>query len=575
MKHLRILLKLCLPLSLAVLLLALGRAALTAYAAGAISGTVTSPNGYPLPAGTLVKLLEPGAGEVRGQASPDLSAGAFSFAGVPNGLYLLRASPPAGSGLTPSLPVPVSVLGGPVSGVNLALTTPQITGAVTTPDGVTPITATVTVFGGNGLPVEHVAAPGGQFAVGGLPNGSYALKAFRATDDPYFDSEPYNITVSGSTQVVTLTLTHAQLYGVVQDELGLPVKDATVVAARSNAGDHARTHTGPSGYWTLGGLSDGTYALAAFPPPDRPGLLPSAPISATLPGASNPYSITLPFADKTVTGTVQTNTGTPVFHAQVRARRLNAFGHAEALTGADGTYTLDLSPGLWALTVHAISDTNPADWVYPHPPKLVHFLPTPSAETKRVNFTVLTADATVTGIVELPGGSTPPFTVTVGLFSDEGVGKRTTIDPLDGSFSLNVPHGGYKVVIHPEDPNYLGPDVPPFRVEANGTYDLGTLTLLALDAAITGAVTDEDGSGVAGIPVLAWRPGIPGGLHTHTGPDGMYLLSVSAGVWHVRPAPTPDQPYLYLDAGEVVSVAAGSTIPNVDFSLTNAGAAIE
>ncbi len=574
MTPLRKFLRLGLPLGAAFLLLALGRSVMVAHADGAtISGAITSPGGYPLPAGTVVNLLEPGTDAVRGQATPNPGDGAFSIGPVSNGLYLLRAVPTAASGFTPSLPQLVSVFNAPVSGIALALTTPQFTGTVTAPDGTTPITASVIVYAGNTLIVERVAAPGGHFAVGGLPPGGYGLQAFRGTDDPYFDSPITTTTLPGAPPIITLTLTNAQLYGVVKDDLNHPVADATVVAAR-NAGDHAATHAGPGGYWTLGGLADGAYALAAFPPWDRPGLLPSTPISVTLPGASNPYTLTLPSAPKTVTGTVSTNTGTPVFHALVRAERLNARGHAEALTANDGKYTLNLAPGLWALTVHVLSDTNPSNWVNRQPPQLVHFHHNAIPESEQVDFTVLTADATVIGLVELPGGGAPPFTVTVGLFSNEGVGRRTTIDPATGAFTLTVPNGGYQVVVHPESPDYLGPDVPPFSVAPNSTYDLGPLTLLAKASVITGTVTDENGDGVTDIPVIAWRPGVPGQVDTHTGPDGSYVLAVAAGTWHVQPAPHPDQPYLYTGDGQEVDVAASSSVSGVNFNLLNADATI-
>ena len=65
---------------------------------------------------------------------------------------------------------------------------------------------------------------------------------------------------------------------------------------------------------------------------------------------------------------VETNTGVPVLNAQVVAHRLDKGGRVETLSGADGGYQLDLSEGLWALTVKVISTTTPSEWVYPNPP---------------------------------------------------------------------------------------------------------------------------------------------------------------------------------------------------------------
>ncbi len=171
------------------------------------------------------------------------------------------------------------------------------------------------------------------------------------------------------------------------------------------------------------------------------------------------------------------------------------------------------------------------------------------------------------------GVTTPPFTVTISLHNDEGVGVHTTMNP-DGSFSLAVPNGGYKVDVHPDEPAYLGPAVDPINVAPNGTYNLGVLTLLARDAAITGTVTDGAGSGVSGIPLAAWRDGIPGSLRTTSGPDGEYILPVAAGAWHIQPAPGPDQAYLYTGGGQSVTLASGGTVSDIDFTLISADATI-
>jgi hypothetical protein len=143
---------------------------------------------------------------------------------------------------------------------------------------------------------------------------------------------------------------------------------------------------------------------------------------------------------------------------------------------------MHLGPGLWALTVQAIAETQPPHWVYPLPPQFVYFQSNNQPEIREQNFAVLMADAQVIGAVELPDGSTPPFTVTVSLHTDEGIGLRTAIDPADGSFDLSLPSGGYKVFVHPQDEAFVGPLIEPVVVPPNGMYDLGTLTLLPRDA---------------------------------------------------------------------------------------------
>lgn len=541
---------------------------------GTITGWVSSPGGFPLPAGTLVKLFEPGGDTVRGIAAPDLDTGDFSLPNVPNGLYVVKAVPPEASGYTQSEPTAVSIINAPVNVGELALTEAQILGLVTAPDGLTPAPADVFVYLGDGRLFQHIDAPAGAFNVGGLPVGSYGVQAFPASDDPFWRSERVSVTISDPalTQTLTLNLADAQLWGTTEDEMGAPVGFAWVIAA-NGLGNHAGDFSSASGYWALGGLPDGEYWLTALPPWRNDGLLPPEAITFTVPGVTSPITLTFGAPPKTVTGTVTTNTGLPVENAQITARRMNLPGRAETLSAADGSYTLGLSRGLWALTVQPISTTVPADWVYPQPPQLVWFQHNNQPESREQNFTVILSDATVTGVVELPGGGTPTFTVTVGLHSSEGVGARSDIDPLDGSFELSVPNGGYKVNIHSHDPNYLGPIVAPINVPMNGSVDLGTLTLLARDAAITGTIT-SGGSGVEGIPVVAWREGAAGSLRTQSGPGGQYVLAVSEGEWHVQPAPRADQPYLYGGAGESVTLASGGVVTDVNFELSAADATI-
>jgi hypothetical protein len=565
-------------------LLVAGTAARTAQAQGGmITGTVTSPGGYPLPDGTLVKLFEPGDWDVFGQAIPDANDGSFSLGPVPNGLYVIKAVPPASSGYTQSEIKMLSILNSSVDVGELALTTPQIFGTVVAPDGVTLADAWVKVYAGDDTLLQGVDAEGGHFVVGGLASGGYGLLASPASDDPYWDSARETVNVAGTASIpVTLTLTMADIYGVAQDELAHSIPLATVYAIERGSGHRVQAdQSNANGHYAIGGLEPGDYLLGAWPPFSIGGLLPPRPISVTVPSATNPYTLTFGSAPKIVTGTVETHTRIPVQAAQVIAHRVDKSGRVSTLSQADGGYRLDLTPGLWALTVRPISVTNPAHWVYNKPPQLIHFQHNLLPEHKAQDFVVLTADANVTGTVLLPDGSTelevgspPTFTVTVALHDDEGIVVRGLVSTTNGSFDIPLPHGGYKVWIKPHDPSYMGPMVAPILVPPSSTISLGTLYLLEKNAAITGTVTDEGGIGAGGIPVSAWRPGAPGGAETRTGSDGQYVLSVVAGDWHVQPSPGPAQPYLYTDTGTRVSVGVSETITNVNFALTTADATI-
>lgn len=549
-----------------------------------ITGTVTSPDGYPLPDGTLVKLYDADIETVHGIAQPDPSTGSFSIGPVSNGLYVLKAVPPESSGLTQSLPRVVSIVNHSVDIGSIALSYPQVEGNVFAPDGYTPTPAKVNVFLGDGQLFQRVDATNGEFAIGGLPAGGYWLVAEPTANNPYWNSLPTNLFISNPLLSTTLDLTlqEAQVWGVVEDTLGNPVPRAKIVVG-NDAGSYHEDTSHSDGYWAIGGLAPGEYHLTAIPPWDDAGWLPPDPITITIPSTNNPFTITFQAPSKAVAGWVKTNTDESVSNAKVIARRVNQSGEKETFTDNSGAYQLDLAPGLWALHVETISTTNPSDWVYTQPAQLVYFHYDNSAETREQNFIVTLSDASVSGAISLPDGGTPPFTVIVGFYNNEGIGGRTEVLPNQGTFQLDLPNGGYEVIIHPQDDAYMGPVVNPIILSPNQNLDMGEITLLAKDAMITGTVSAEASSallrqsadGVAGIPIIAWRDGMPGNLRTTTTLDGEYALPVVSGTWHIKPAPTAEQPYIYSDASLEVTVASGQTVNNINFNLTNADASIQ
>jgi len=546
-----------------------------AYAqGGSIAGTVVTPDGGPIPQHTFVWLLNPDY-STHGQAQVDAGDGSFSFGAIPAGHYILRAVPPAASDYTPSNFTPVSVLHSPVNVGLIPLTWPSITGTVYAPDGLTPANAWMHVYGPAGRTLEVRAVISGEIKLGGLAPGSYGLQAEPLGDDNYWWSPRQTVTPP---QEVTVTLRPANVFGHVLAPLPSfePVAEAHVLVIGATGAAWGWDQSSASGHFAIGGLVTGTYTLIARPPWHEGGMVAAAPITFTVDAAHpvvNVGPIHFRAAPKVVSGVVRTNTGQAVQNAQVEANRVDARGRNRVLTAPDGTYTLRLGEGLWAVTVHPITTTTPANWVYPGSPRLVYFHPNLDPEHETVNFTVLTADSTVNGVVQMPGGGVPPFTVTVSLHTDEGLGRGALISPVDGSFSIAIPHGVYQVAVRPADPGYLGPVVPPVRVPPTSTVDLGTLTLLAKDATIAGAVTDG-ASGVEGVRVIAWRPGAPGLVEGFTGVGGAYTLDVVSGTWQVRPNPAPDAPYLYTGRPQEVTVTSGGSVSDVDFTLTPATASI-
>lgn len=540
-----------------------------AVAANMITGTVTDPNGSLPPLLTLVHLLTPD-GSSFGTAQVDDSTGTFNLGPVPNGNYILVAKAPGESAYTPSLPVSVHMMGSPVDVGVMALTYPAVTGTVYAPDGVTPVTAVVTVHRhGHLIQTDHALS--GTLKLGGLLTGTYRVQAHPATNDPYWLSPPQPLTITtGLSQTISLTLRPANIAGVVTDPNGVPVSGAVVHVWGQTGGQHRRDETSGTGYFAIGDLAPDAYTLVAEPPWHAGGLVRSETFTFTVPpDFTDAGTIMLRSAPKVVEGVVETNTGIPVANARIIANRLDHPGHQETLSGIDGGYILRLSGGLWGLTVEPTDSSNPGHWVYTNPPLLVHFDDDLEPEFKTVNFEVLTADAAVIGSVAMPDGSPPPFTVTVGLRNNEGHGRHTTIAPADGSFELHVPHGNYILHVQPHDPAYFGPPPQPIYAPISDTLNVGTLTLIERDATISGVVQNAAGEGVGGVGITAWtRDHL--GTQTMTNPDGSYVLAVSAGEWQAKPHTPPEMPYVYLGTAVSVTLTSQQHITGVNFTLTEA-----
>ena len=274
-------------------------------------------------------------------------------------------------------------------------------------------------------------------------------------------------------------------------------------------------------------------------------------------------------AKKIVHGTILTNTGEPVKYALVVARRIDRVVYEAAVTDANGEYEMLLSEGLWALTPRVGEATQPKAWIYPFGPQVVHFDFDDENERKQIDFRVITADSRIIGFVEMPDGSPPPFSATVKIHNDEGHGLSTTIDPSDGSFELDVPHGRYALTVHPDSEDYVGPEPLPVQPRSGQTLDVGTLTLVARDVTISGTVGDEADDPVEGVRVIGWTRH-PANARDITDSGGEYELSAFEGTWHIVPSVPYTLPFIF--TGEPVSLTAvsGDVFTDVDFTLTAA-----
>ena len=567
-----------------------------------ISGTVATPDGGPLPPLSFVWMREPDPlhnldYDIDTHGRSDVISGTYSFANVAPGRYLLRAVPrdlPPFK-YAPSAPAFVNVFTESLF-VPLTVTFPSVTGTLyADPGGVlTPSTGIVHVYTETNAGLFDVERRwvwpenNGVFVVGGLPTGTFKFQAEPLVDDDRVWSEKKTLLVEpAAPKVITLTLGQPQVAGRVWMPLGggatfVPVSEARVHAVTSQ-GEHRFDVTGPLGLFSFGDLTAGSIAtLTVAPPPGLNWLFPPLdPITTIVPGSPPParVAITMTVPDKQLHGWVRTNQviSQPVQNALVEAHRVGSAGYNRTRTDPRGVYTLTLAPGLWAVTVKPVSDTVPSDWVYPFEARTVGFEYNRLPEHKLLNFRVWVADAQVMGAVELPprGSGTPPnFTVTVSLRNDEGLGLSQMLD-ASGHYTFNVPHGPYKIELRVASPLFAAPQPRDIQAHSISPTPIPTITLIARNALISGTLTAQgSGQPVEGVPVVAWNPDTRATFVARSDSQGIYTLAVYSDTWLVRPAPLPDQPYVYTGPLAASVQAITRQVTRQDFQLTPANATI-
>jgi hypothetical protein len=247
-------------------------------------------------------------------------------------------------------------------------------------------------------------------------------------------------------------------------------------------------------------------------------------------------------AQNTLEGNVLIAGGGPTTAAVVVA--LLDDTHVQAAVDGSGAYTMSLESGDWRVTVmppqpSTISPT----WVYTGGAQLISFNgdPDPISPTQQLDFAAMPASATVTGRLIAPGGATFDGTnrAWVRAHNQEGQGNTVQV-AADGTFTVHVLPDNSLLSLALENQAWAPPTTLAGmeRFVAEGeSWNTGDLTLLEKQASITGAVLDEAGHTVAGLPVRAWRLDGSEVAETISDANGNYTVQVISGTWELRAAP--------------------------------------
>lgn len=343
-----------------------------------LSGKVVKSDGVTLAPMSWVEVKDAQGWYITGSGTN--SEGKFFIGGLKEGSYLLKANPPwDDKNQSPSIDIPIVVdVNGVVTYVNASpyageeitinLNQPQVTGTVADPNG-NPVqwgyVELQKIEGSYETWLSGVGIQEGAFALGGLADGIYRIKAnpdhnsqFTASQQFEFKIESGALVVYGSYtgDLIVLELQGPQLTGTVVDPAGNPVKYGWVEVKGSNGEWFGGSPINEFGGFKIGGLSDGDYYLIAWPEWGST-FTSSAEVPVAISGGSYTApqeGLILTLGSPQIFGEVVAPDGTPQAYGYVEVRNANGMhvkGSGVDHTGfftigglADGTYYIKANP---------------------------------------------------------------------------------------------------------------------------------------------------------------------------------------------------------------------------------------
>jgi len=294
--------------------------------------------------------------------------------------------------------------------------------------------------------------------------------------------------------------------------------------------------------------------------------------SSNLPVNLGNYEFRL--ATKTISGSVVNENSAPMAGVTIMAFKMMQPEMVQTTTDANGEFSMLVGGGSWMfmpeMDMHFNFDNDDsndvtASWIYCGMGKSANFTDDTSEESSTGNtFRVKTANVTITGTVKTPDGQ--PLTggnSNVSIYTKDGCGTNTPVDPIDGTFSANVAPGTYNVMVQTWQDQYAAPAAKTV-VAKSGTVSAGVITMQEKNARISGRLwADANGNnqydageGVGNVRVEAFKmakkfdehaggsgggPMMGGGgdwssalSSNNTATKGNFELRVTSGTWIVN-----------------------------------------
>ncbi len=348
----------------------------------------------------------------------------------------------------------------------------------------------------------------------------------------------------------------SSISGVVKDENGATIEDATVRTVKTDDGSVKTANTGVNGNFSIS-LDQGSYRVSVT----KSGYISPTARLITL-GLNEQKSVSDAFVltndQATVSGTVFNEEGDAVSRATVSID--NGSQNYEVQTNGSGAYQFTVSSGNWTLSVEKVGFVKPED-------------ETVSLSTGDVlqnqDFTLTGNANQVTGFVREritnEDGSTglSPFgNIEVRAVPSVGTVIKTT-SAGNGQYTLSLKSGSYTIVAVKE--NYASNQERELviGIAVGETISGMDFELVPNASSVSGTVSLPSGNGVSNATVTVAGVGT-----TQTNSSGYYSMSVPQGSHTISVSKTG----LVSPSPKSVSVSAGQDLTGINFEMTpNAG----
>lgn len=436
----------------------------------------------------------------------------------------------------------------------------------------------------------------GLYILSNVPNGNYRLLAFDP-DGVYatmFDAnaesfETTRVTAVGNSPIVRdfALIVGGAIAGAVRLASGAPIASATVEAYNLSGTRRGFTITDGNGSFSLV-LPPGEYKLVAFDVDpnhsfnffrDARTFADATRVSVAR-AQTSAVTFTLPVAARLSGRIVEAATALPLNGITVYAYTPSGALIATTTTGSNGTFTFSLPPGDYRIVAADLGRTfGPGFYGSTRAFETATVITLPAGGVQSNLQLALTRGGTISGAVRDAAGNAVRD-ITVAAYNLDGTLHTTATSQLDGTYSLLVAPGPYKLVAF--DPDFAF--ATRFFGGARDFASAGAVAVgsgqnihgfdfrLVAGGVVTGIVR-EGSQPRAGITVAAYDPAGLLVATATTNAEGRYVLALAPGEYRIvafdqqlRYAPSYDRGANSFDETAPRNVNAGTTI-NADIAL--------